>query len=418
MIYKVFLYIILFCYIYPIYLKFFPIPTDRIIQIFGFGLILFDLPYRKLVFKIKNLYIFYLTSLIFLVLIFLIQNWNYDEIDLYFFKNHLDIFLYFFPAYLIVYLLYKIDKNKILPNLFDTLILISVFQSIVSLMFFFIPSLFEFYTNLLSSNASQGLLTRLGQIEKRLMGIGSAFFTGVIKYSIPFFLLILLPNLKTDLYKNKKLYILSFILVTVGGLMTGRTFFIAIFLGLLLYILFDLKNAFRLIYKVIPIIIILAFIVYGLMFSLGNEQKLERAFNFVFELFINYKESGEITSNSSTGTLNMYKFPTNTKTWLVGDGKMLMPNGSYYMGSDVGYVRLIFYFGIVLTVLYFIYQIFLLVLIKSKTKNKEIRKFMLVMLLWLFILNFKGLTNFNDYFILIFLAFGVSNQVYIKHERK
>jgi len=416
--YKVFLYIILFCYIYPIYLKFFPIPTDRIIQICGLGLILFDLPYRRLVFKIKNLYIFYLTSLIFLVLIYLIQNWNYGSIDLYFFKNHFDIFLYFFPTYLIVYLLYKIDKNKIIPNLFDALILISVFQAVVSLLFFFVPSTFEFYTSLLSDNASQGLLSRLGQIEKRLMGVGSAFFTGVIKYSIPFFLLILLPYLKTNLYQNKKLYILSFILITIGGLMTGRTFFITILLGLLLYIIFDLKNSFKLIYKVIPIIIILGFLVYGLMFSLGNEQKLERAFNFVFELFINYNETGDLSSNSSSGTLNMYKFPTNTKTWLVGDGKMLLSNGSYYMGSDVGYVRLIFYFGIVLTVLYFIYQTFLFYLIRIKIKHRQINKFLLILLLWMIILNFKGLANFNDYLVLFFLALGINNQVYLKNAKR
>ncbi len=57
--YKVFLYVLLFCYIYPIYVKFSPIPIDRIIQILGLGFIFMDIPYRKLVFRIKNLTSFY-----------------------------------------------------------------------------------------------------------------------------------------------------------------------------------------------------------------------------------------------------------------------------------------------------------------------------------------------------------------------
>ena len=53
----------------------------------------------------------------------------------------------------------------------------------------------------------------------------------------------------------------------------------------------------------------------------------------------------------------MYVFPETLKTWLIGDGYFSNPRnidpyfigkeiGGYYMGTDVGYLRFIFYFGL------------------------------------------------------------------------
>lgn len=54
----------------------------------------------------------------------------------------------------------------------------------------------------------------------------------------------------------------------------------------------------------------------------------------------------------------MYVFPETLKTWIIGDGYFLNPSdidsyytgkiyGGYYMGTDVGYLRFIFYFGLI-----------------------------------------------------------------------
>ena len=54
----------------------------------------------------------------------------------------------------------------------------------------------------------------------------------------------------------------------------------------------------------------------------------------------------------------MIVFPDNFKTWLIGDGYIenpyrrdpyyVGPNyGGYYMGTDIGYLRFIFYFGLI-----------------------------------------------------------------------
>ena len=54
----------------------------------------------------------------------------------------------------------------------------------------------------------------------------------------------------------------------------------------------------------------------------------------------------------------MVVFPDNLKTWLIGDGYFSNPGeidpyfigeivGGYYKGTDIGYLRFIFYFGLI-----------------------------------------------------------------------
>ena len=54
----------------------------------------------------------------------------------------------------------------------------------------------------------------------------------------------------------------------------------------------------------------------------------------------------------------MYVFPDNIKTWIIGDGYLSNPADvdpyftgkiikGFYMGTDVGYLRFIFYFGLI-----------------------------------------------------------------------
>ncbi|MNR35976.1 hypothetical protein D3C85_1538570 [compost metagenome] len=99
----------------------------------------------------------------------------------------------------------------------------------------------------------------------------------------------------------------------------------------------------------------------------------------------------------------MYVFPDNLSTWLFGDGRMMMSDGSYYMGSDVGYIRLLFYFGMIGTFIYFLTQLFYYQKLKNLTNNKPIKLLFSMMFLWVILLNFKGIAN-GDPFIVLFVV--------------
>ena len=78
---------------------------------------------------------------------------------------------------------------------------------------------------------------------------------------------------------------------------------------------------------------------------------------FAFEGFFSLAEKGQWEVNSTDILKNMYVFPENLKTWVIGDGYIENPIhtdpyytgeviGGFYMGTDVGYLRFIFYFGL------------------------------------------------------------------------
>ena len=115
-------------------------------------------------------------------------------------------------------------------------------------------------------------------------------------------------------------------------------------------------------------------------------------------MFINYQESGDIQTSSTEAMKDMYVFPDNIKTWLIGDGKMVNNDNSYYMHTDIGYSRLIFYFGIFITIFYLLYQGFLFFLLSRKSKDVYFKPFILMLYLWYLILNLKGLINLENYY--------------------
>ena len=79
----------------------------------------------------------------------------------------------------------------------------------------------------------------------------------------------------------------------------------------------------------------------------------EAAINWVFELFINYMDGNGFTSESTNELQNMIVFPDNLKTWLLGDGLAFTSTNGFYMNTDIGYLRSLFYWGIIGSLIYY-----------------------------------------------------------------
>lgn len=85
-------------------------------------------------------------------------------------------------------------------------------------------------------------------------------------------------------------------------------------------------------------------------------------FRFGCEGFFSLAEKGEWQTNSNDILQHMVVWPDNLKTWIIGDGYLNNPSDKslatydpyfvgkfhgYYMGTDIGYLRYIFYFGLI-----------------------------------------------------------------------
>ena len=64
---------------------------------------------------------------------------------------------------------------------------------------------------------------------------------------------------------------------------------------------------------------------------------------FAFEGFFNLVEEGEFTTDSTEVLESMWLWPSDTKTWIIGNGIY----GLWTYGTDIGYCRLILYSGLV-----------------------------------------------------------------------
>ena len=157
-------------------------------------------------------------------------------------------------------------------------------------------------------------------------------------------------------------YILTFLIITVVGSMIARTTYVGVGVALL-YVLYKSKLYTFHIPKAVKRLCfwLLVFAIVSVPFltmAYHTVPTVHENLRFAFEGFFNLVEKGEWSIASNDRLRTMYVFPETIKTWLIGDGYFSNPRdvdpmfigkmvGGYYMGTDVGYLRFIFYFGLI-----------------------------------------------------------------------
>jgi len=406
-IYMIFCLLLLFFYLYPVYFKFFPLPTDRILQAFGLGLIGLKLFFFQKFSINRKLFIILCTSAFMAFLSFLsIQQAKYA--DSYLIKWFFNIVLNCLSAYFIIWYIDSKVVRVTIGRLLDFVIYVGLIQACISFYFFFNPSQYSLFTSLLKADVVEGVTNRLGLLQIRLMGIGNTFFGAVITYSVDLLILSTLPYITgSRIYKNKWMYWSSITIIAIAGILSGRTFFITIFITIILVIYNERRRLIELTRssaKVIFIISILGMFLVIPFQSLLDINRLERVWDFAFELFINYSDSGSLDTNSSQKMADMIRLPSKLSTWLVGDGMILEMDGSYYKHIDLGFIRLLYYFGIFGIFAFLVAQIIYFKILSSFFRKKEAKMFCLFLFFLVVMLNMKGLANIDNYVILFIIA--------------
>ena len=134
--------------------------------------------------------------------------------------------------------------------------------------------------------------------------------------------------------------------------MISRTTIVGAGLGLAYYALETMRRSGRhgLAYSMVRGIIVFLFILsVAVVISVilySTDTSFRDHLEFGFEGFFNFFGSGSFETHSTNTLQTMYVFPENLKTWIIGDG-LFFDGGHTYMWTDVGYLRFIFYFGLV-----------------------------------------------------------------------
>jgi hypothetical protein len=207
---------------------------------------------------------------------------------------------------------------------------------------------------------------------KRLLGYGANLMMLGIGNDI---VLVLIAILLKDRTKqilgaaaNKFWLVFSFIFIGIIGMMQARTTIVGIVLGLA-YLFFPQITKFKLNdfsggLKNFATIALYAVTISGifLIFFPDFVKSSQDLLDYGFEMVNNYEETGRLSTHSTDILIGMFNaYPQTLHTWLIGDGKFFNVAGEtgslYYMGIDIGFFRLIFYFGVFGTIAYFVYQI-------------------------------------------------------------
>ena len=154
-------------------------------------------------------------------------------------------------------------------------------------------------------------------------------------------------------------------------------------------------------------VLVIAAILFALVkLSEDFAEQLETLFEFAFEMFFNLAESGSLSTGSTDTLMTMYDaIPTTFKSWIIGDAKWDTATG-YYKGTDVGYLRNIWYFGIVGmgTLLYYYYRTLKIIFVERNTGIERPWLLMLTLFAYVVILNFKGPADLFFYVIPLYFC--------------
>lgn len=250
----------------------------------------------------------------------------------------------------------------------------------------------------------------MGKSESRLYGIGCSLDVAGTRFCAV--LIMTAEMISRSKGRKLVLYVFSFYFLTVVGNMIARTTTVGVALAicyLLIRTFFISPNlgSGRKSWIIIGVCFVLTSVLIFILYDFSPVFKAY--FRFAFEGFFSLAETGQWEVSSNDILKSMVVFPDNARTWLIGDGYFENPWGvdlnyigpeyyGFYMQTDIGYLRFLFYFGICGLLTFIAYFIFVSRLCVRRLSDYKLLFVFIVVLN--FILWFKVSTD-------IFLVFAL-----------
>lgn len=260
-------------------------------------------------------------------------------------------------AYAVTRLIKSVHQHVSIQLVCNYLIAVSMAQCIIAFAMGQYPPFKDFVDSFL---AGEGFM---GKTESRLYGIGAALDVAGMRFATVLVMIAYFCVNTAEKLSKKMLvfYIAAFFIISIIGNMIGRSTTVGMVIAAAYWIWAFLtphaKNRENLRwfgrYFLCALIIVLPIIIYLYYTDAMMQQNIRFGFEGFFSLF----STGHWETSSNEILKNMYVFPDSLHTWLIGDGYFGNPDDTdpYYTGhqwigfykdTDVGYLRLLFYFGL------------------------------------------------------------------------
>jgi len=252
--------------------------------------------------------------------------------------------LWLLAGYTIIYTVKQVHGEINIPLLTYYLAAASVMQCILALCIDSFPGMQLFVDRYVEQGQD------FVQEVDRLYGIGAALDNAGVRFSVV--LIMIAALFKNDLFQNKNLGLLivlmaTFFTILILGSVISRTTSIGGGIALL-YIIFGtgifnrvIRTDFMRFFSVLFILLFISTCI--AIYFYETNPVFKNYMRFAFEGFFNYFEKGEWRTDSTDKlNTNMWVWPKDTKTWLIGTGKF----EGWIFNTDIGYCRFILYCGI------------------------------------------------------------------------
>lgn len=321
-------------------------------------------------------------------------------------------------AYAVLNLIYIVHGKVTFRLITNYIIAVCVAQTTLAFSMQFIPFLKNFVDSFL---AGEGFM---GKNEGRLYGVGAALDPSGLRFAC---VLTLTMNMAirslSEKNAQKWLYIIAYGIILVFGNIMSRTTVVGVAMSIVLLGVELLKKrkkkkedesekrhkkigAFGILKRLIAVILV---VVPVLFFLYNSNSVVRQNLRFGFEGFFALAEEGHWHTTSSDGLENHWKFPEDLDSWIIGDGYIastLIDDNyigteyeGFYMGTDIGYCRFIFYFGIAGTLIMISVFVFLAIYC---ARNHPHQKFLFFLLLCV---NLIGWCKVSSDVIMVFLPY-------------
>lgn len=271
--------------------------------------------------------------------------------------------------FIIIFFLLFITKKKYpSKNLIDLFALYFSLGTVLyvcgSIFLFLIPNLKGMWLSLLNISEKTNVLFSNYGYALRFGWSGFSGYRSTLDCSIAIvFLCYLYFSKKSTINLKTSRFTLFLILCFLGNLFYGRigivVSVIVILIGLVCYHKIDLKF-------IAGIFVFLLFLILCLMLLRNKSKMVNDWFLWMSTPFFNLIKTGSFNNYSVDNVLNKMIFLPSSKTIIFGDGMYTdRYTGSYYMNTDVGFMRQILFWGIGFTILSYVMTISTILKIKS-----------------------------------------------------
>ena len=268
---------------------------------------------------------------------------EFNATDDYSYANYVTTFLvWIFSVYPAIALIRLTHGAVTLPLITYYLVATTLFQCLTGLIMDNNPGFDEFNAKIVAWDMD--FYDRIGRIRC----FSTALDFGGVRFSLVLILIMGMLGRDESVRKSKGAMfylLLSFFVIAGIGNMVARTTTVGVVVGLVILVIYMFGSGPRL--GGSGYIIGLFFTTLGLVSVVGvylynTDEYYYNLIRFAFEGFFNLVEKGEFTTDSTEVLESMWKWPSDTKSWIIGTGIY----GTWAYGTDIGYCRLILYSGL------------------------------------------------------------------------